>query len=217
MPDFSGLESRLEGIVNKLLIGGLIIACVVLVLLIGLLTENNAKLNKSYQDAYNQFDIYAIPTTDLRADVLDTMRERLFPFSWTIAQYMLTFSPDSYKDQQKGVKKFLTPNMLVAFNASIAKEREARFNQQKYQVFQQDGDPVVEVTGKRSVNGGLVRNVTAEGFLRTVDPRDKDTKHGFTIKRIGIYMEMEETAISQTNPYGFLLAKYQTKILELEK
>lgn len=200
------LETKLENIVNKTIMTVLIISCIAGVIVLGVFANKNAVLNKEYQDAYSQFDIYTLPASDLRLDVLDNNDVRLKSFASNIVQKMLTFSPDNYSKQRKSIKRFLTPEMLVAYNKYNTSGKAS-----SYQVFIQDGSPSVKVTGRKTVNGEPEYSVTINGKAKIAK---KAKKSRMTEKEYQIDMVVEKTSISKTNPYGFLVSKYQTTIFE---
>jgi hypothetical protein len=210
------IESTLEKVVNKTIIGALIILCCAEVFFLGFVASNSAKLNWYYQQVYQQFDIYTIPESSLRLDVVSHKRVRLQALANKVAQTILTFTPENYKQQREAVKKYFTPNMLVAFNAQFDEEREASFvgKQTNYQVFTLLKPVEIRVLGKRSINDRPIRSATLVGELKKFDSNERAKEKTFQVQKIQIDMEVEEVAISKTNPYGFVVSKYQTKILD---
>jgi hypothetical protein len=208
------LESSLERIVSKTIILVLLIGCFVGVGLLGVVAKKNTSLNIAYQAEYKKLDIYTIPSSKLRLDIISPERVRLNLLVNRVINQMLIFTPSNNQKQLNSVKTLLSPSMLVEFNAQFTKGGESDSSKFKiYQVFVHSGDSLhIRTTGKKSANGSLVREVTLAGKLKKFNRNKRDET--FTVQNMQINIEVEETSISKTNPYGFMVSKFQTKILE---
>ena len=175
--------------------------------------KKNTELNKAYQQAYKEFGIYTIPSSEMRLDVLNQERVRIQSLVNNVTQKLLTFTPKNLKNLQKEVKVFFTPNMLIAFNDKLSEDKEGSTRRGKlYQVFLPSGVADIKTTDKLSSNGKKVRIVNVNGQLKKFNADNE--KEVFTVQGMQINIEVEEVAVSKSNPYGFVVSKYKTKIID---
>lgn len=151
--------------------------------------------------------IYVVPNSQIKAEKPADYQILLSSFVDYVSQSLLTYTSGTIFSQYRSIKHLMSPLMLERADAFYLLDQSKISNkfENKSSLFELDrtSTEVKEIQKYSEDFGGKVYEVVLKGKRRDIVRGNIEKPKDITVN-----MQIQETSISKTNPYGFIITKF---------
>jgi len=191
------------------IIGLLIIIIIVQLVWVQSIREEKQILQE--QIAYQNMtqSIYVVPNSQAGTYKPAEGKLLMSTFVDYLTQSLLTYTPATFESQYEGIREFLSPRMLERADTFYKREVQKSKRERISSLFITDRastelDEFMELSGKTTKYGQKSYGITVKG-MRSIVVGGRVIEE----KEMSIKLQLQETTVSKTNPFGFIVTKME--------